>query len=199
MFQLPAQRYLDEYENGELDGPGLLEHSEYETRWGWPFAYYRPQIDHAVLRGADLLALNAPSELTKEVAEHGIRALDEQRRNDLDLHDEQHRALFKQLMHGHPKGRRLKRAYHAQVLWDETMASTASTWLLDTHPARQLIVLAGSAHCHDSAIPSRARRRGEQLTTTNVMPLVQSPGSKQGLAEALAGYAYGFVMSAGGD
>ncbi len=53
----------------------------------------------------------------------------------------------------------LEAYYAAQVVWDETMAETASSWL-SAAPANALMVLvAGNGHCHESAIPARIQRR----------------------------------------
>jgi uncharacterized iron-regulated protein len=51
------------------------------------------------------------------------------------------------------------RVYMIQVLWDETMADSAARWLKAT-PTGQVVVIAGSGHCHDSAIVARLKRRG---------------------------------------
>jgi uncharacterized iron-regulated protein len=51
------------------------------------------------------------------------------------------------------------RIYTVQVIWDETMADTAVKWLAankDSH----IVILAGTGHCHDSAIVNRMKRRG---------------------------------------
>jgi uncharacterized iron-regulated protein len=49
--------------------------------------------------------------------------------------------------------------YAAQVVWDETMADNAANWVSQRAPMRQLLVMAGSAHCRYAAIPSRIERR----------------------------------------
>ena len=49
--------------------------------------------------------------------------------------------------------------YTVQVIWDETMADTAATWLA-AHPDGHMVILAGNGHCHDSAIVGRLQRRG---------------------------------------
>ena len=51
------------------------------------------------------------------------------------------------------------RIYTVQVIWDETMADTAATWL-KAHPEGHVVILAGGGHCHDSAIVGRMKRRG---------------------------------------
>ncbi len=60
--------------------------------------------------------------------------------------------------------------YFVQVLWDETMADTAARWVRgDLH--RQVVILAGNGHCHNSAIVGRMRRRGVQHVVS-IHPLV---------------------------
>jgi uncharacterized iron-regulated protein len=107
---------------------------------------------------------------------------------ELDLHDAAHRAWFDALMedmggseahshkpeHGEPQPApqhmegsgsdadempSADRIYTVQVIWDETMADTAASWL-KAHPDGHLIILAGGGHCHDSAIVNRIKRRG---------------------------------------
>jgi aminopeptidase N len=51
------------------------------------------------------------------------------------------------------------RIYTVQVIWDETMADTAAKWL-KANPDGRIVILAGSGHCHDSAIVNRMKRRG---------------------------------------
>jgi uncharacterized iron-regulated protein len=58
-----------------------------------------------------------------------------------------------------PDRSRAERIYTAQVLWDETMADAAAAWL-GGGARRQLVILAGSGHCHESAIVRRLERRG---------------------------------------
>src|SRR6185503_19066042 len=49
--------------------------------------------------------------------------------------------------------------YTVQVIWDETMAETAVKWL-EANKDGRIVILAGSGHCHDSAIVNRIKRRG---------------------------------------
>jgi uncharacterized iron-regulated protein len=162
MFQAPYQGYLDAFSRGRLDEAGLLSKSEYEERWGFPFAYYRPLLETARSAGLPLLALNARRELTREVAQRGLALPPELERElpALELYDATHRALFDELIAGHPTGQGSPdNLYAAQVVWDETMAARASEFLVGFRPARKLLVIAGVAHCSDPAIPARIERR----------------------------------------
>ena len=100
---------------------------------------------------------------------------------DLDLDDATHRARFDRLMANHPGGSELDpdKFYAAQVVWDETMAQNAAGWVAAHAPQRQLVVLAGSAHCRREAIPARVERR---VTTrvANVRLSASSPEDSDG-------------------
>src|SRR5690606_17965983 len=87
MFQTPFQAVLDRYASDKLNAAELLEQAEYEKRWGYPFAFYAPQVDHAVARGAALVALNTPREQTKRVARAGFRVLSKRERRLLGGYD----------------------------------------------------------------------------------------------------------------
>lgn len=197
MFEARFQEHLTRYALGKLGTEELLEQTQYESRWGYPFQYYAPQIDHAVDQGSALVALNAPHRQVKKVARRGFHALSERELRLLggyDLENAEHRAQFDQLMEGHPKTGS-EHMYAAQVLWDESMAQNAASWLSERFPARQLVILAGSAHCHRSAIPSRLQRR-LAAKVVSVEPLVRSGDSDDAdLSSELAGYDYGFVMT----
>lgn len=164
MFQEPYGDALRSYAHGRLDDAGLRKKTHYDERWGFPYAYYRPVLAYARAFGLSLRALNAPRELTHAIAEHGLADLSPRLRRelpDLDLTDAAHRAEFDRLMADHPNGAKidLDNFYEAQVVWDETMASNAARWVAARAPSRQLVVLAGSAHCRQEAIPVRVERR----------------------------------------
>jgi uncharacterized iron-regulated protein len=179
MFQRPFQPALDRYERSG-DVQALLAESEFDERWGYAFAYYAPLLRTARQTGAELLALNAPRELTKAVARGGLAELPPsfaQQLPELNLEDAEHRAFFERAMgmkftpapgpavgpaghqHGDHSGMSLENLYAAQLVWDETMADTGARWL-DAHPGGFLVVIAGAGHCHESAIPRRIEGRG---------------------------------------
>jgi uncharacterized iron-regulated protein len=110
-----------------------------------------------------LRARNASRELSHAVAQDGLSGLCRRLRRRLPavgLDDSAHRAHFDQLMAHHPGGHTdPENFYAAQVVWDETMAENAANWVAARAPQRQLVVLAGSAHCRREAIPARVERR----------------------------------------
>jgi uncharacterized iron-regulated protein len=189
MFQAPYGEALRAYERGRLDDAGLRKRTHYDDRWGFPYAYYRPVLAYGRAFGLTLTALNAPRELTHAVAENGLAGLNPRQRRELpelDLDDATHRAQFDRLMADHPgrAGLDLDKFYAAQVVWDETMASNAASWVAARAPSRQLVVLAGSAHCRQEAIPARVERR---VTTrvANVRLSAHSPEDSEGFGYTL--------------
>jgi uncharacterized iron-regulated protein len=175
MFQAPFGDALHAYSIGSLDDAGLRKRTQYDKRWGYPYAYYQPILALGRAYGLPLKALNAPRELTRAVAEKGISELPPRLRrqlpDSLNLSDPDHRAAFDKLMAGHPHDADshfdADNFYAAQVVWDETMAENATSWVVARAPSRQLVVLAGSAHCRHEAVPARIERR-EPLRVASV-------------------------------
>ena len=60
--------------------------------------------------------------------------------------------------------------YSAQVLWDETMADGAVKWIR-AGANRQVVLIAGNGHCHDSGIVGRVKRRGV-VAAVSVRPII---------------------------
>ncbi len=217
MFQRPYQGVLDDYVAGRIDEPTMLSRTNWKKRWGYDYKLYAPMIRMARKRGIRIIALNTARELIKKVSKGGLDNLtpsERARLPELVLDDKDHRAWFDALMrdmaggHGHTKKKSphksphepanstpsmAERIYTSQVVWDETMADTAARWLADG-PNRQIIVLAGNGHCHDSAIVKRIRRRGP-TTAVSIQPIIDD--GKGNVAEALATprNEYLFVMS----
>jgi len=199
MVQKPYQKALDQYLSYDLDSHQLMAKTHWAKRWGYPFSYYQPMLALARRRHLSVVALNAPSELTHQIATKGLDSLDDKQQQelpDLDLHDAQHRAYFNQDMRGHPDMPGTKRdMYAAQVVWDETMAQSAARWLGQNFPARQLVIFAGSSHCRRPAIVRRIERR-MSARVVSVRPLIAEDGQVDPLD--LAGYDYGFLMQPSG-
>lgn len=178
MVQRPQQEALDAYAARALDEAALLERIDWSERWGFDFALYRPIFALAREHGLPLVALNAPSELTRQIARAGLDALDAEQRAmlpaELDLESAPHRRMVEEALREHPgmTDAMLERFYAAQVVWDETMAETAAAFVLRS-PAR-LVVLAGVMHVASGlGIPARAARRGAAPHAI-VLPIAES-------------------------
>ncbi len=252
MFQRPFQGVLDDFAARRIDEGALLSRSGWKDRWGFDWALYRPMVLMARDRGATLVALNAPRELTKKVSRRGVDRLDPSDRRalpELVLDDADHRAWWDSMMesmggaHGHStaqdgddsqdgedeedeagtdresghksakdgkqaapskeeeaKAAEAKaageRIYSAQVLWDESMAESASAWLKAGNGAgsrRQIIILAGNGHCHESAIVRRIERRGPGAVS--VRPIIDDGEGNVAALLAAPENDYLFVMT----
>lgn len=177
MFQTPFQAALTGFTLGALDERQLLRDSQYGTRWGYDFGFYRPLLELAREYRLPALALNAPAELTGKIADGGLEALSAEERAalpELELNDAEHRAYVLELLGTfHASEAELERPYTVQVVWDETMADTAADWLASSGDDARVLVIAGLGHCHRSAIPERiARRTG--LPALAVAPVRES-------------------------
>lgn len=90
--------------------------------------------------------------------------------------------------------------YAAQLIWDEQMAEVSAHWLGERAPGRKLLIFAGGAHCHRSAIPARIARRTE-VTVVSVLPVEggaprRVPETPATVEEKLAaGFDYQMVFS----
>lgn len=198
MFQRPFQAPLTQFSEGQIDEGALRTLTEYDTRWGWDWDFYRPLVLHAVSQGHPLLALNAARELTRRVSMVGVQGLTDAERAqlpELDFSDEAHLAWFADQIsagHGDLSPERLMQSYATQVIWDETMADTAASWLKGT-AGRRIVILAGRGHCVDGAIPARMRRRGiGQVLGLQILD--DTPGAVQA---AVLGDAADYVIGVG--
>jgi uncharacterized iron-regulated protein len=166
MFQVPFQGVLDSYSAGTIDEATMLVRTEWATRWGFDFGWYRPLVARLQEAQGALLALNARDELAKRIDVVGLQGLstaEKAQLPELDLTSAAHRAWFERTTSGIGAhgGVSLDNLYAAQVVRDETMAQTAWAWLGAGDSARrQLAIIAGNGHCIDLAIPMRLRRRG---------------------------------------
>ena len=197
MFRLEDQATLDAYRDGEIGERQLLEDTRYREHWGYDFALYRPLFVLGRRHAAALLALNVAPELTRKIAKEGLAALTPEQTKalpELDLDNAEHRRMFDRSMSEHPPTATSSDfLYAAQVTWDETMAEAAARWVNERRPARQLVIVAGTAHCHSTAIPARLLRRSGGAVVS-VRPVVQRGEPRT--AVALEGYDYALVMTA---
>lgn len=179
MFQRPHQAALTGFVAGAMPEDQFLTETEFEKRWGFDFALYRPLLETAREFSLQAIALNVPRELTRKLARGGLDSLDSGERRrlpELDLNDVEHREYFEDAMGNHPMpdgAPSVDDMYVAQVVWDETMAESASEWFSRSGESAQLIVFAGAGHCHPSAIPRRFTRRTE-VPMLSVLPVLAS-------------------------
>ena len=177
MFQRPFQPVLDEYVAGEITEEELIARSEYETRWGFDWEFYAPILRYAKDNQIPLVALNTPTEITRQVASEGLESLDGQdfqyvpAVDEIDLSDEDYRASLQSIFSahgGHGSSDGFENFFAAQVLWDETMAEGVARQL-EAEPDRQVVVIAGEGHVgYGYGIPNRVARRLPEVEQVSV-------------------------------
>lgn len=166
MFQTPFQEPLDDWSAGRIDETVLRRETEYDERWGFDYAMYRPILEYARSRGLEIVALNAPRELAYAVAKGGVDSLDPELAGtlpELELDNAEHRAMFDAEFDvgEHGAEETVDQYYQAQVVWDETMGSRVAAALARDDGPAKMVVLAGRVHVkHGLGIPDRAAKRG---------------------------------------
>lgn len=181
MFQRPYQNILDQYLAGKITEAQLVEQTEYEQRWGFPWEYYAPILRFAKLHQLPVLALNTPTEVTRQVARNGLESLKPEELKYIpplteirtDNADYRKMALASYEQHNHAgqgNSTSFERFFTALVLWDETMAEKIAQFVND-NPDYQVVVLAGKSHItYGYGIPSRvARRLDDKLIQRSVL------------------------------
>ncbi len=170
MFQRPYQSVVNGYLAGKIDEQELLEKSEYKQRWGYPWQYYAPIAQFAKAKKLPILALNTPTEITRQVAKNGLDSLtpDQQKLippiSEIHTDNSDYRQLMLSIFQQHQadaKGNSpdFERFFQAQVLWEETMAEGIAQFI-KTHPSYQVVVLVGQGHIvYNYGIPNRVARR----------------------------------------
>lgn len=182
MFQRPYQNILDQYIAGKITEEQLIEQSEYEERWGFPWEYYAPILRFARAHQLPVLALNTPTEVTRKVARNGLESLTAAERryipplSEIRTDNAEYRQMIQKSYEqhhqgGHGNSSSFERFFTAQVLWDETMAE-AIAQSIKANPDDQVVVLAGQTHIvYGYGIPSRVARRlnNNQLVQRSVL------------------------------
>lgn len=163
MLQRPAQEGVDRWLRGETSDVAFLK--LWQENWGPnTYPYYRDILEFARNNGIPILALNADRELRRAVARTPPEELEPQLRErlpEMDLDDPYYREFMAGMFGGHEGGTDVQEGFlRAQVLWDETMAETAATYLLGEGRGNRLVIFAGGNHVrHGFGIPRRLFRR----------------------------------------
>ena len=170
MFQRPFQSAIDNYLAGKLTQEQLVEQTEYDRRWRFPWESYAPILRFAKENQLPVLALNTPSEVTRKVASQGLESLTAEEKkhiapiSEIRTDNAEYRQLLLEVYQQHQKaGQGYSTAFEiflqAQVLWDETMAEKIAEFV-KANPDYQVVVLAGKGHIiYGYGIPSRVERR----------------------------------------
>ena len=173
MLPTVLQPVLDRYNAGQLSFDELAQEIGWEEIWN-NYEQYRGAIETAAQAGAPILALNAESDLVRDVAMRGFAGLDSANADRLPRginadQAEYERELSRVMMvmaHVTGKTDMLKRMFEAQVTRDETMADAIARFL-DSQEGRgrAVVVLCGSGHVsYGYGVPSRVRARIADVT-----------------------------------
>ncbi|MBP5977169.1 ChaN family lipoprotein [Brasilonema sp. CT11] len=170
MFQRPLQDVVNQYLAGKLTEEELVEKSEYEKRWGFPWENYAPIIKFAKEKRLSVIALSTPSEISRKVAQQGLEGLTPSERkfipplSEIKTDNEEYRQKLQSVFQQHQAANHgnsadVEKFFQAQVVWDETMADGIAQFVKG-HQNYQVIVLAGRGHIiYGYGIPDRVARR----------------------------------------
>lgn len=194
MVRITYQPALKRYEDAPRPFSFLTPKIHFEEEWGYPEAYYAPVFELAASSSARLLALGISKKLSAQIQDRGLAGLSPDQKSvlpALDLSGSEHRALFDARIKDHPDFGAIdvEHHYQAQVVWDEVMAERSAQYVLERLGARKLVIFAGEARCHRSAIPARILRRSPELSVV-ALNIGEEDGSDDG-------YDYSFRFEAG--
>ena len=169
MFQRPYQGVLDRYLKGELSEAELIDRTEYQTRWGFPWELYAPILRFSQSKNIPVVALNTPTEVTRKVSRKGLESLTLADRrfipplSEIQLgpvwYQDRIQKIYTEMHQGKGNSDGLTRFFQAQVLWDETMADHIAR-TVKQYPQHQIVVLVGQGHLmYGDGIPDRVLRR----------------------------------------
>ena len=148
MLDVTRQGDLDAYLSGRL---GEAEFAElWRKAWGFPFELYRPLLEAARAAGVPVRALNAPSDIVRQVARAGLASLSPEQRRLLPdeirpISDPRYLAWVRRALnqHGPLDPEREARALEAMAVWNETMAESVLEGL---RSGRSAVVAVGMGH-----------------------------------------------------
>ncbi|WP_293443481.1 ChaN family lipoprotein [Persephonella sp.] len=177
MFQRSKQNVIDRYLRGEIDEKTFLKESEYYKAWKYNYHLYRPIIQFCKEKGVPIIALNADRDIVRKVSQKGIESLSKEEikklPEDMDFVNFGYIEYLKDIFAEHgssvTKKKKFSSFLQSQIIWDETMAQTASKYITK-NPDRKLIILAGGGHIrYRYGIPSRVERRTGEKGLTILM------------------------------
>ena len=173
-FEKSNQEFLDQYLNGELSEPEFLKEVGWRGGWKYDYHLYRPLLLLARQNGSRILAINAPNDIVKNVARHGLKSLDPDDRNrladDIDLNNKAHNAYLRKAYEHHSKIylKKFDYFYEAQCVWEDTMAHNIAGYMRENR--KKMVVLAGNGHVINKfGIPDRTTRHFP-VSMVTIMP-----------------------------
>ena len=162
-FQQPFQKYLDDYIAGRIDEREMLRKTEYFNRWRVDYRLIQPIFAYAREKHIPLLALNVSDEIHNKVFTGGMNSLNPlelaQTPKEIQPASEHYLQRLKKIFGSHPTHNEFGNFVEGVLLWDESMADTATRYL-NSHPKSRMVVLAGMVHVmYGDGIPERVNHR----------------------------------------
>jgi uncharacterized iron-regulated protein len=163
-FPRSAQPQLDAYIAGNTTEQTFLHETNYFRQWGYDYRLYEPIFQYARAQHIPVRALNVPESLPSAVARVGLAGVSNEQRaelpKDIEPASADYKARLRDAFGMHQDGSvTFDHFVEAQLVWDESMADSAATYL-DANPGRRMVILAGSGHLEFGAgIPQRLERR----------------------------------------
>ena len=165
MFREPQQDALDRWTKGELSELEFLKASKWHENWGSDFRYYKDILEFARDNRIDVIALNPPKELEREVSETGLDNVPADLAARLPVTappDPYQRAMMKAVYGAHlPSEGMFDAFFRVQVLWEESMASRVVDYLRSPRgEGKKIVTLTGGWHVrYGFGLPKKALRR----------------------------------------
>jgi uncharacterized iron-regulated protein len=204
MFQRPYQEPLTEFVEGKIDEEEFLRRTEYFTRWGWDYHWYRPILLFAREHRLPVIALNAPREVNRKVSRGGLDSLTEEERAwiaaEIDLGIEAHREYVKRVWDQHPMPPGMMtfdNFYASQCVWEDTMAESVANALAERPGYRMAVVVGGGHVQRGFGVPIRAERRGAAPMAILVGAVATGPLTDEDIAQLIEGDPGDYVFVTG--
>ncbi len=185
MFRAPQQATLDRWTKGELNELEFLKAVDWQRTWGLDFGYYRAILEFARDQHIDLVALNPPEALQKQVEQHGLNDLPpdlKAKLPEIGEPDRWERAAMEAVYGGHLRGAGMFDAFfRVQSLWEEAMAQHVVGYLQSARGQGKIMVtLTGGWHVeYGFGLPKKVLRR-VPLSYVIVQPReIEVPPDKQ--------------------
>jgi uncharacterized iron-regulated protein len=188
-FQKTQQAVIDRYMTGASTEAEFLEDVKWKEQWGFDYHFYRPLMLLVRETGGGILGINAPNDIVRKVARHGLDSLGPTERNQLasniDLDNERHRAYINEIYNipAHGGLKNFEYFYEAQCVWEDTMAENMAEYLREN--GGKMVVISGNGHIINKfGIPDRAVKRfSVSMATIMLYPLTDQANLERDTAD----------------
>lgn len=190
-FPVTKQFTLDQYLSGQLSEDAFLRDVDWQHSWGYDYSLYRPLMLLAKQNRIEVTAINAPAEVVRKIARHGLGKLKPEERAllapNIDLDNKAHKSYLQRIFeqHSHKDLKQFEYFYQAQCTWEDTMAQNIAE-----HAKKRggmFVVLAGNGHIVQKfGIPDRTfKRHSVPMVTVLPLPLSGQASIEPGIGDYL--------------